>query len=196
MNRIQTVVSALLTISACLMFCGCSNRAPSGDIMTDFGRGFESIWPFATHQPIHAQQIVVHSFYLPMADRKAVDRRNTQQLKIDMHSGRASITSLDGRIFPHQIDDKTLKQLDQAIAPGSWDIGRRMPRMRAELTRFFEMTVMVNDEAYTRHPTLWSDADGATQQKPIPEALAKVQDIFLRSQRVVHPLSEQVDLIR
>ena len=113
-------------------------------------------------------------------------------LRVDLKSGRASLTDSCGQAHPMQLHAKLTDRLRRGISDRSWMVsrGRLRPQKGATGLRDYEMTVYVDGEPLKRICAWHLPARHA-----LPGTLDTVIEIFDQAVRRVYPLSNTVNLI-
>jgi len=174
----RAAVFALLLVSLVLSLAACEKGMKVGDS-----------WLVQPKQPLLAT-----SFQLTRRTGSATKPNQsgpTQKLVIDLNTGRATFTDSDGKSYPAQLTENSLEELRPLIASREWQVGlRRSPSTAAETVNY-ALTVYDGDKA-VKEQSVWS----RPSQKPLPPSLKKLEDAFDQVERIAHPLSNDVDLLK
>ncbi|MCE9589205.1 MAG: hypothetical protein K8S99_01630 [Planctomycetes bacterium] len=114
-----------------------------------------------------------------------------QTLSIEPGSGHASLTDTDGRVYPLQIEKDRLEQLVEFVSHRTWMGEERHPPKREAAPMQYELTVVESGKPMKEKAT-WC----VPSRKPLPEGFALLTDSFDKADRVAHPLSKSVDLLK
>ena len=117
----------------------------------------------------------------------------SQTLKVELDSGLALLTVEGGKDYPAQVAADQLATLRSAVAGRKWQIGKRQPpsKVKPDTITFYELkaftgkTVVPQDAAWTE-----------PSEKTLPDVMKVFEKTFDTVARTVHPLSDDVDLLK
>jgi hypothetical protein len=119
----------------------------------------------------------------------------SQRLIVDLNSGQATFTDTDGRAFPLQVEADRLEALRAIIADRTWQIGERGPAKGATDPAWYALTVY-NGEKAVDEQAFWARPVAKEKKHPLPAGIATLEDALEHAQRVAHPISDTVDLLK
>jgi len=111
-------------------------------------------------------------------------------LMIDLFTGHALLNEPGGRVFPSQLSAETAQNLRDIVAKRTFGTARIRPLRRAKVIRDYEMVIYDGDIKLAAG-ALWSTPPFRALLRPHTRLTA----IFERAYRMVHPLSNRVDLV-
>lgn len=127
------------------------------------------------------------------ADEPRAD--GTQELVVDLNSGRATFTDTDGRPYPTQIDPARLEELRGVLTSRSWRIGNRGPATSAADPIWYGLTAYSGDKPVGEQ-AVWARPVSKEKKHPLPPAIVTLEETFEHASRTAHPISESVDLLK
>lgn len=140
-------------------------------------------------------------------------RPDEQRLVIDLTTGRAAFTDIDGKTYPQQLEQETVDKIRAYIAGRTWQDVKIAPAAGAAEPKLYSLTAFVGDaqvgpdgfwtsplkstggmfdkDKESRGQGRWADPPA----KPLPEGVLQIGDVFDHAVRIAHPLSDRVNLI-
>ena len=131
---------------------------------------------FSTDQPI---------------DDMPVATRTSETLEIDLVSGKASFTDLDGTIYPLQIRSTTLERIRSLAGERTWIVGKIKPPKDAVDPMHFLVVAYEADHDQQHYVQFTKPA-----RKDLPELFHALMDELDQAHRLAHPLSDTVNLLK
>ncbi|MAE67263.1 MAG: hypothetical protein CMJ18_23625 [Phycisphaeraceae bacterium] len=164
----------LVVIATALGAGGCSSGVKVGDQ-----------WVVRPHAAQTASQLQIRRF------SETTDDGPSAKLDIDLFTGRTSLTDLEGRIHPSQLDHATTEKLRESLSGRAWQSRRTRAAKDADQVVRYEAEVRDGERRIGR-TARWVTPSA----KPLPDALTMLARTFERADRMVHPLSDRIDLVR
>jgi|GEM_PF-2739954 len=144
-----------------------------------------------TTQPASTQSVqpnVEEAFTEP--DQEIVPPADHQRMVIDLVSGSASLTDVDGRIFPLQLQTATLERLRTLSRQREWMIRSVKPLKDAQDPVYYKLVAFEADYSQQHHAHF-----AVPGRKEFPEFFELLIDEFEQAHRLAHPLSKSVNLL-
>jgi hypothetical protein len=114
-----------------------------------------------------------------------------QRLSIDLITGRGALVDADGRTYPHQFDLSLAGDLRQMILDRKWQPKRIESPKGASDVLYYQVIIQEYDPQY-RHEIRWAQPG----RKPVHEMGSVIMRTFDAANRIAHPLSAQVNLLK
>lgn len=119
-------------------------------------------------------------------------KAGSQKLTIDTLNGRASLTDSDGSVHPLQLPaDRVEKIRDFAATRGWLDADIESPKKHTAPLTHYALTIFENGK-----PLKKGAAWPVPSRKPLPEGFTNIVEAFDQADRTVHPLSNNINLLK
>lgn len=117
-----------------------------------------------------------------------------QKLVVDLNTGLATFTDVDGRSYETHIDPTKLQELQNIVSSRTWEVGERGADKNVTEPTWYSLTVYNGDKPAGSRAS-WVRPESKETKHPLPAAIATLEETFERVSRIAHPLSEHVDLL-
>jgi hypothetical protein len=118
---------------------------------------------------------------------------NRQRLSLDITNGRGFLVDFDGRAIPLELDNQTLTALRELVKNRYW-LHETIDPAKTALTPTYYRVVALDRDPRLHEQAFW--AIPPDPRDPMPELFLMLTRIFDKANRLAHPLSERIDLLK
>lgn len=120
---------------------------------------------------------------------KEPEKLDPQTLVLDLETGRATFTDIDGRSYPQQLPSGVAGELQDALHARTWKYAEKLEKQEESIPVVYEMVVYEGGEP-VKDVAVWTPSSEKS-----PEQLDTIISQFDRSHRLVYPMSNYVNLL-